>query len=73
MKVKLAGQVLKVLSGTNKNTGKEYTCAHLYDGDELLRVYNVDLNQVLENTYTEILCSVRVDFEQKAVFISAIR
>lgn len=73
MRCKISGQVMKVQSGTNRNTGKEYTVAHIYDGDDLLRVYNVDLNTVLKDTYVELTCNVRVDYDAKTTFISALR
>lgn len=72
MKVTVEGRVLSIRTGTNKNTGKAYTCADLYDGNDLIKVYGVDVASIKVDQQVMIRCRMNVDYAEQRIFFSAL-
>lgn len=73
MKVVVNGKCLAVRTGTNKNTGKDYSVADIYDGSDLIKVFGVDVGSMQVDKMVSISCNLNVDYEKRNVFLTAIR
>lgn len=61
MKVSFSGQILKLGTGKNRETGKEYMYADIYDGDALVRVYNFPDGYTVGQYVDDIPVNLRSD------------
>lgn len=72
MIVTIKGKCLSVKSGTNKNTGKTYSYADIYTGNELIKVYNVDISTLYPDMDVALQCNMNVDFDSAKIYFSSV-
>lgn len=70
MKINLKGQVLGIHKGVGKKSGKPYTVADVYDGEDLLKVFNAPAD-LTPGKMVEIPCRLSIN-ENGGCFIMAI-
>lgn len=58
MKVYVGGQLLAVRSGKSNKSGKEYTIADIYDGEDLIKVFGASPDLPVG---TDVMIECRLD------------
>lgn len=71
MKVIIEGQVLNVRQGVSRTTGKAFTVADIYDGEELIKVFRVDPEKVVVGSNVSLDC--RLSFDDGKLFVLALK
>lgn len=71
MKVFVSGQLLNVRSGNSNKSGKAYTVADIYDGEDLIKVFGVK-EDLPVGTDVMIQCRIDINPDTNKTFFLAL-